>query len=146
VRRRVIRYPSGWTLAVLPDAASAEAASQELGTLGVDADDLVVLAGPDAAARLERLGTSGGVAARIRRAVQFMTMDQLPDLHVYETAMSRQQPIVGVRVEEADARRRAVQALLRHGAHFVNRFGAWATEEIAPWRGESLPVGQLMQR
>lgn len=144
--RRVIRYPTGWTLAVLPDAAAAEAAARELDALGVAADDLVELAGPDAAARLERLGTSAGVAATIRRTVQFMTMDQLPDLHVYETALSRQQPIVGIRVGEASARRRAVEVLLRHGGHFVNRFGAWATEEIAPWRGEPLPVGQLMQR
>jgi hypothetical protein len=30
--------------------------------------------------------------------------------------------------------------------HFVNRFGAWATEEIAPWRGEMPKLPQYMQR
>lgn len=144
--RRVIRYPTGWTLAVLPDAAAADAVAGELSALGVAADDLVVLAGADAASRLERLGTSAGVAARVRRTVQFMTMDQLPDLHVYELALAREHPVIAVRVSDADARRRAVEALRAHGGHFINRFGAWATEEIAPWRGEPLPVGQLMQR
>ncbi|HEU5324594.1 MAG TPA: hypothetical protein VFV59_01820 [Candidatus Limnocylindria bacterium] len=144
--RRVIRYPTGWTLAVLPDAAAADAVAGELSALGVAADDLVVLAGADAASRLERLGTSAGVAARVRRTVQFMTMDQLPDLHVYELALAREHPVIAVRVSDADARRRAVEALRGHGGHFINRFGAWATEEIAPWRGEPLPVGQLMQR
>ncbi len=70
--RRLIRYPTGWTLAVFADAAAAEAAAVD--------------------------------------------------------------------------RRNAIEAMRRHGGHFINRFGAWATEEIAPWRGEPLPVGQLMQR
>jgi hypothetical protein len=144
--RRLIRYPTGWTLAVFTDAGAAEAASAELARTGVPSRDVVVLAGPEAAARLERLGTSAGLAARIRRAVQFMTMDQLPDLHVYEMALARQHPVVGARVADADLRRRVVEVLQRHGGHFINRFGAWATEEIAPWRGEPLPVGQLMQR
>lgn len=144
--RRVIRYPSGWTLAVLPDAAAADTVAHQLTDLGVDHDDLVVLSGPDAATRLERLGTTAGIAAKIRRTVQFMTMDQFPDLHVYEMAMAREHPVVGVRIDDAEARRRAIEVLLGHGAHFINRFGAWATEEIAPWRGEPLPVSQLMQR
>lgn len=144
--RRLIRYPTGWTLAVFADAAAAEAAAAELSRIGVPPRDVVLLAGPDATARLERLGTSAGLAAGIRRAVQFMTMDQLPDLHVYEMALARQHPVVGARVPEADDRRNAIEAMRRHGGHFINRFGAWATEEIAPWRGEPLPVGQLMQR
>ena len=107
--RRLIRYPTGWTLAVLPDAAAADAVAGELSALGVAADDLVVLAGADAASRLERLGTSAGVAARVRRTVQFMTMDQLPDLHVYELALAREHPVIAVRVSDADARRRIVR-------------------------------------
>jgi hypothetical protein len=65
-----------------------------------------------------------------------MTMDQLPDLHVYEAALDDRHPVIGVRIADAEERRRAIGVLRRHGAHFINRFGAWATEEIAPWRGE----------
>jgi hypothetical protein len=141
---RLIRYPSGWTLAVLDDHDAAEAAVGALAATGIDGEDLVLI---DAAGTgIDRLGSSSGLAGRLRRAVQFMTMDQLPDLHVYEMALARQHPVVGARVADADLRRRVVEVLQRHGGHFINRFGAWATEEIAPWRGEPLPVGQLMQR
>jgi hypothetical protein len=133
--RRFIGYPTDWTLAVMDDAAEAEAAGAELLEAGIAADDVVVMAGHESIERMKRLGTSTGLPARLRRAMQFVTMDQLPDLHVYETALDDRHPVVGVRVADAVRRRRAVEILRRHGAHFINRFGAWATEEIAPWRG-----------
>ena len=84
---RLIGYPTGWTLAVFDDADAAEAARSELEASGIGPDDLILLAGPDATDRMSRLGTSAGLGARLRRAMQFMTMDQLPDLRVYELAL-----------------------------------------------------------
>ena len=141
---RLIRYPSGWTLAVLDDHEAAESAVGALAATGIDAEDLVVLdAGGEG---LDRLGSSSGLAGRLRRAVQFMTMDQLPDLHVYELALAQGRAVVGFRVPESEARRKAIGILRRQGAHFINRFGAWATEEIAPWRGTMPDLPQHMQR
>lgn len=140
--RRLIGYPTGWTLAVLDDESAARTAVDELAASGIGADDLVLLAGPEGPERLDRLGTNAGLSGRIRRTVQFMTMDQLPDLEVYERAVAQGRPVVGIRVADSDQRRRAVALLRRHGGHFINRFGAWATEEIAPWRG---PVPDLPQ-
>ena len=54
--------------------------------------------------------------------------------------------MVGVRVPESEDRRKAIAILQRQGAHFINRFGAWATEEIAPWRGTMPDLPQHMQR
>jgi hypothetical protein len=144
---RLIGYPTGWTLAVFDDAASADAARAELEAGDARSpDDVIVLFGPDASERMSRLGASSGLGARMRRAMQFMTMDQLPDLRVYELALDGGRPVLGVRVDDADRRRAAVAVILRHGGHFVNRFGAWATEEIAPWRGEMPSLPQYMQR
>lgn len=134
--RRIIGYPTGWTLSVLGTAEDADAAAAELRATGVPAEDIVVISGDDVAAQIARLGTSSGFLARARRTMQFLTMDQLPDLHVYEVAVEDGHPVVGVSIADADARRDAIAVLRRHGAHFINRFGAWATEEIAPWRGE----------
>ncbi len=134
--RRIIGYPTGWTLSVLGTAEDADAAAAELRATGVPAEDIVVISGDDVAAQIARLGTSSGFLARARRTMQFLTMDQLPDLHVYEVAVEDGHPVVGVSIADADARRDAIAILRRHGAHFINRFGAWATEEIAPWRGE----------
>jgi hypothetical protein len=136
VSRRIIGYPTGWTLSVLGTAEDADAAAAELRATGVPAEDIVVISGDDVAAQIARLGTSSGFLARARRTMQFLTMDQLPDLHVYEVAVEDGHPVVGVSIADADARRDAIAVLRRHGAHFINRFGAWATEEIAPWRGE----------
>ena len=142
--RRLIRYPSGWTLAVLDDHDAAGAAVRALAATGIDAEDLVVI---DAGgAGIDRLGSSAGLAGRLRRVVQFMTMDQLPDLHVYELALAQGKAVVGVRVPDSESRRKAIAILQRQGAHFINRFGAWATEEIAPWRGTMPDLPQHMQR
>ncbi len=144
--RRLIGYPTGWTLAVLDDPASADGLMRDLRAEGVTAEDLVTLRGVDANADLDRLGTSAGLAARLRRGLQFMTMDQAPDLHVYELAVAQDHAVIGLRVGESERRRHAVDVLRRHGAHFINRFGAWATEEIAPWRGRMPDLPQHMQR
>jgi hypothetical protein len=146
VSPRYIRYPSSWTLAVIDEPSEARAAVEELRASGVPDDDLVLLSGADAVAQLDRLGTSRGMAARLRRTVQFLTMDQMPDLHVYELAIEREHPVVGVRVADAEARGEAIDIIRRHGGHFINRFGAWATEEIAPWRGPMPPLPQHLQR
>jgi hypothetical protein len=144
--RQFIGYPTDWTLAVMDEAAEAEAAGAELLQLGIPPEDVVVMAGHESIERMRRLGTSTGFPARLRRAVQFVTMDQLPDLHVYETALDDRHPVVGVRVADAVERRRAIEVLRGHGGHFINRFGAWATEEIAPWRGRMPERPQHMMR
>jgi len=143
--RRLIGYPTGWTLSVLDDGTDAGAAVRDLEAAGVRSDDVVVLTGADADG-LERLGSSTGISGRLRRGLQFMTMDQLPDLHVYELAIDQGHAVIGVRVADAEARRGAIDVLRRHGAHFINRFGAWATEEIAPWRGTMPDLPQHMRR
>ena len=144
--RRFIGYPAGWTLSVIGDANAAHAAVAELAEAGVGANDVIVLSGADAADQITKLGTSTGVAARIRRGVQFVTMDQMPDLHVYELAMEQGHPLLGIRVADPQRRISAIEILKRHGAHFINRFGDWATEEIAPWRGRMPDLPQHMQR
>ena len=143
---RLIGYPTGWTLAVLDGPAGADRAVRDLGAEGVADEDLVVLSGAGAGEGLDRLGSSAGLLARLRRGLQFMTMDQMPDLHVYELAIEKGHAVIGLRIPDADDRRRAIGVLVYHGAHFINRFGAWATEEISPWRGPMLDLPQHMRR
>ena len=145
-RPALISYPSGWTLAVVDDPAKAHEAAAGLRERGVPERDLIVISGADANAGMARLGAAAGPMARFLRAMQFLAMDQLPDFHVYELALEQGRAIVAVRIGDADARRQAVDLLRQRGAHFVNRFGSWTTEEIAPWRGTMPQVPQHMQR
>lgn len=141
----LIGYPTGWTLAVVDDADGARAAAEALVKMGLPPGAVLLVDGPDAAARLRHLGASTGLLARLRRSVQFMTMDQLPDLFVYEAAVAERRPIVAVKVPSSQ-RADAVTILRAHGAHFINSFGAWMTAEIEPWHGTMPPIPQHMQR
>ena len=141
----LIGYPGGWTLAVAADQARGERIVEEMHAIGVPDDATVVIAGPDSAEKLRRLGASSGALARLRRAIQFMTMDQLPDLFVYEAALGEGHPLVAAKVP-GRLNEEAVSVLRRHGAHFINRFGDWMTTEIEPWRGAMPHIPQHMQR
>ena len=141
----LIGYPTGWTLAVSDDEETARRTAVALREHGLAADDVLVISGTDAQAQLRRLGASTGILARARRAVQFMAMDQLPDLFVYEAALTQGRALLAVRVP-SDRRQDAVEILRRHGAHFINSFGAWMTSEIEPWHGPMPPIPQHMQR
>lgn len=141
----LIGYPTGWTLAVSDDEAAARRTATALREHGLRSDDVLVIAGADAQAQLRRLGASTGILARARRAVQFMAMDQLPDLFVYEAALTQGRALIAVRVPSA-RRQDAVEVLRRNRAHFINSFGAWMTSEIEPWHGPMPPIPQHMQR
>ena len=87
-----------------------------------------------------------GPLARLRRSVQFMTMDQLPDLFVYEAALAERRPIVAVKVPIGATGAGRSPSSAAHGAHFINSFGAWMTAEIEPWHGTMPHIPQHMQR
>jgi hypothetical protein len=144
-RSPLIGYPSGWTLAVVVDPEAADRAASGLVAEGIPGDAIVVITGDDGSTQLRRLGVSSGRLARLRRSVQFMTMDQLPDLFVYEAAIADGHPVIGVKA--AGSRRSdAVAVLRRNGAHFINHFGTWMTTEIEPWHGRMPSIPQHMQR
>ena len=49
----------------------------------------------------------------------------------------------------ARSRRRLLLArdiLERHGAHFLNFFGRYSTEEFSRWRGPELPLPDYLRR
>ena len=141
----LIGYPTGWTLAVVDDPATARKAAADLRMLPLREEEVVVIHGADAPAQLGRLGASSGPLARLRRSFQFLMMDQLPDFVVYEAAVEEGRAVLGVRAGSEGAAA-AVATLRRHGAHFINRFGALMTADIEPWHGPMPKVPQHMTR
>ena len=141
----LIGYPTGWTLAVAEDEVRGEAIVAALRAAGMSRDATALIAGPGAAEQLRRLGAASGPLARLRRSIQFMTMDQLPDLFVYEAALDEGHALVAVKAPGA-LNEETVRVMRLHGAHFINRFGAWMTTEIEPWRGTMPHIPQHMQR
>jgi hypothetical protein len=140
-----IGYPTGWILSVVDDPTDVDDLEAELSAAGIDAAHRMILTGLEDARRLDGLGRESGFIARMHRITQYLAMDQMPDFLMYEVALREGRAVIGVR--PADAPRAAVVELLRrHRAHFINRFGAWSTEEVLPWRGQMPDVPQLMRR
>jgi hypothetical protein len=141
----LVGYPTGWILAVIDDLSEVPSIDADLSAAGIAADDRLILAGPDDARKLDELGTSSGSFAGVRRIAQFLAMDQMADFRTYGVALREARGVIGVHPRD-DARTEVIELLERHGAHFINRFGSWSTEEVLPWRGEMPEVPQRIRR
>lgn len=133
-------------LAVLDTADAATAATAALAGEGFGGEAVLVLQGDRDADRIDSLGNVGGLWARARRLASFTLADQMVDLAVYEAALRDGRTVLSVLAAADDGRERALRALTGAGAHFVNFFGRFATEDIVPWRGRELPLPAWLRR
>ena len=133
----IIRYPTGWLLAVVDEPATAAEAARAVAATGIVPADLRVLTGADGRQAFRTLGASTSPLARIIRGVQFMSMDQMPDLPAYEKAIEEGRTVIAVhpgppRAARREGRpggpRRAFPGLLRtlhdRGVLALARYGA----------------------
>ena len=142
---RFIGYPNRRILAVLDDEEALARAVAALTAVDIPDADIETFSGPEDAARFDSTGASHGLAARLRRVMQFSLMDQLPALAWYEAALRENRRVIAVRTTDRRQTLRAVAALVSAGAHFINRFGRVDTEEFARWRGPEQRVPRLMK-
>ena len=136
--RQRIRYPMDWLLAVIDDPDAARQAAAALVSAGYDSEHVKVLEGATAQGSLSDLPTSKGGVGQLIRLVQFVTMDQAPDLRLYEAALDDGRAIVAVHCSDRPKLLEARDLLAAHGAHFQNHFGRYATEEFSRWSGPEL--------
>jgi uncharacterized protein YfaP (DUF2135 family) len=73
-------------------------------------------------------------------------MDQLPDMAWYERSVRDGGAVLMVRVRGDGPKAAAVDAIRRHGGHFINYYGRFATEEIERWSGPEPAVHDLLKR
>jgi hypothetical protein len=133
-------------LAVLDTAEAAAAATAALAAEGFGSEAVLVLRGAADADRIDSLGNAGGTWARVRRLLSFTLADQTVDLAVYVAALRDGRTVLAVLVGGGADKARARRALAGAGAHFVNFFGRFATEDMVPWRGRELPLPPWLRR
>src|SRR5262245_1493644 len=126
-RPRFLRYPRGRVLAVIDGQAEAQAAETELAAAGFEPPRTERFEGPRDAVVFDGTGAQHGVGARLRRTVEFVMMDQAPDVAWYEAALLEGRSVISVRVRGRSEVRRAAELLRARGAHFINHFGLLAT-------------------
>jgi hypothetical protein len=142
---RFIGYPNRQVVAVFDDQAAAEQAIKVLVASGVAPEVIERFAGAADADRFDATGASHGLIARLRRAMQFGLMDQLPAMAWYEAALREGHAVVAIRTSGRPETLRVVEVLKAAGGHFINRFGRFDTEEFARWRGPEPAVPDLMR-
>jgi hypothetical protein len=90
------------------------------------------------------------VARRLPTTNRLMAVLDTDDAAAAAVAALAREGITGEAVlvlrGDGDARDRARRALAGAGAHFVNFFGRFATEDIVPWRGPELPLPPWQRR
>jgi hypothetical protein len=145
-KRSMITYPTQQLLGVIDDPVKAREAAAALAATGVAPADILLLEGADGRDRLGSLGSKPNPLSRLVRAFQFLLMDQLPDFLVYERAIEDGRVVVAVHVGDRDAMLRARTVLERFGAHFLNYFGRFSTEELSRWRGEEPAIPDALRR
>jgi hypothetical protein len=136
----------GRLYAVIDDADAAARAVAALIESGVAADRIELQRAEAAPGNLDEAPAGKPFRGRLRRAVEFMLMDQAPDIAWYEAALRSGRAVVGVRASrEADVRR-AADILRRFGGHFINHFGWFTTEELERWHGTEPNLPDYLRR
>ena len=113
---------------------------------GIAAEAIEVFTGDDGAKAFDGRGERNGPAARLLRTVQFTLMDQMPDFAYYEAAAREGRFVISVRARGEQQTSRAVEIFRDQGAHFINRFGLFTTEEYERWHGTEPDVPGFMRR
>jgi hypothetical protein len=143
---RFLGSARGRLLAVLDTDAAAEAAVGALEESGIPPDRIEIFKGDDGAAAFDSSGGRHGPGARLLRTLQFTLMDQMPDFAYYEAAARGGRSVLSVKVRGEAEMRRAVETIRQHGAHFINHFGLFTTEEFERWHGEEPALPGFMRR
>lgn len=136
---------TGQLFAVIDDPREGAAALADLQRAGFAQERLTLLRGKEGAARIDASGDRS-VGARIRQLLSFTMADQMPDFAVYEAAVLDGRSVIAVRVANQAETAAAREILRAHGAHFLNRYGSWMTEELDLWRGPELDIPALLRR
>jgi hypothetical protein len=137
---------TGKMLAVVDRAVDAPRIVAALGQAGVDTGELSLLRGPEGASRIDATGAESGLLARLRQATSFTLVDQMPDFVLYQAALLDGRAVLAIPIPSDETRDIAVRILREHGAHFINVYGRFATEEVDAWRGPELPIPDLLRR
>jgi hypothetical protein len=143
---RFIAYPDRAVVAVVDNTSEADAAAAELRAAGFDDGAVTVLQGAEGADRIDGMGRAHGLGSRIRRLLAFTVMDQLPDFVLYERALRDGRSVLVVRAPSDADKRQAHDILRKHGGHFANYYGRFATEELDLWRGPEPDIPGVLRR
>jgi hypothetical protein len=145
--KRLIGSAVGRLLAVFDTPAEADAAVAALASMPrVDPSRIERFDRPEDAPAFDASGRRRGWRGRVFRILEFIWADQAPDFAWYEQAVREGHIVIGVKVRGSAAVRAVARELIEHGAHFVNHYGWFETQELARWRGKEPDLPGFLRR
>jgi hypothetical protein len=124
-------------LAVLDDPTQVTGAIEDLAREGFDPEEIVVLSGPEGAARVEAPDQERGLRARLCRFAEFTLGDELEERKRYEQELAAGRFLVAVPAGD-DLKAKVAEVLGRHGAHDMEHFGKYHDEPLGSARSEEV--------
>jgi hypothetical protein len=143
---RFLGSARGRLLAVVDTKAALDAILTDLKAAGIADEAIEIFTGDDGAQAFDGSGGRNGPGARLLRTVQFTLMDQMPDFAYYEAAAREGRFVISVRARGAAQTKRVVEIFRERGAHFINRFALFQTEEYERWHGKEPDLPGFMRR
>ena len=127
-------YPENALLGVLDTPEQVRCALDALSGPFLETE-IEILCGEGQADRLQATTGRTGLLDKALRVVQGLGMwnDELETKAQYEKALRDGHMVVVVEAQSDDRKQLAVDALQGCGGHFINYFGKFTRERIAPW-------------
>lgn len=122
-------------VAILDDPTQVSEALEELAREGFDQEEIVVLSGPEGAARLEASDQQGGLRGRLYRYAEFVFSDEPEERDHYAQELAAGRFLVAVPADEG-RKAQVAEVLGRHGGHDMEHSGEYYGESLGTARDE----------
>ncbi|HEX9314629.1 MAG TPA: hypothetical protein VGA71_04355 [Actinomycetota bacterium] len=122
-------------VAILDDPAQVSEAIKDLAREGFDQEEIVVLSGPEGAARVEAPDQQRGLRGRLSRYAEFVLGDEPEERDRYAQELAAGRFLLAVPADEG-RKAQVAQVLGRHGAHDMEHFGEYHGEPLGSSRNE----------
>lgn len=126
-----ITYPVDCVVGVLDTPRQAAAAAEALRSAGFAHEDVTVFRGHEGAMTIDPSGRYHGLAARLIRVIEAMSMDS-DLLERYEAEAEQGHVVLAAHVRDARNRQQVEQIFRDNGGHLVTWFGRLHFEPVLP--------------
>ena len=142
----MIASSTGRILAVFDTAGEADAAVAAIASVsGTDPGRLERYDRPEDAPAFDSTGRRRGWRGRLFRILEFSWADQAPDYAWYEAAVREGRVVLSIPTR-GPAMREVADVLAANGAHFINHYGLFETQELVRWRGPEPDLPEFLRR
>ena len=122
-------------LAVLDDPTQVTEAIEDLAREGFDPEEIVVLSGPEGAARIQAPDHERGLLGRLSRYAELVLGDEPEERERYAQEIAAGRFLLAVPAGDS-LKAQVVEVLARHGAHDMEHFGQYHGEPLGSSRNE----------